>query len=66
MTLTTDLYRTVVINQGSQQISRRAWALTLHNIVSLINNVIKQYICFYNLYIAKGLETKDIYLREVW
>jgi len=26
----------------------------------------KQYIYFYNLFIASGLETKDKYLREAW
>jgi len=53
MTLTKDLYRTVVLHRWSvRKFPGRAWAL--YTSESLINKVIKQYICFHNLYEARG------------
>jgi len=67
-------FRSVVLNWGHTSPGgvkkypegREPLRYALWNMESLINKFINKYICFYNVFNVKGLETKDNYLREAW
>jgi len=63
--LVNEIFKPVVLYRGvPMHFQGGANPCSLCNMGSLINMFTNKYICFHNLFIVRGLETKDNYLRE--